>query len=189
MKFLAAAAGALLIASCLNGCSRSDRHPASAIEAAAAARKLALEKARAAAAARDQDRQQLETIPPPSKTTYMAIHTRQGWANPFLIVGKSSVNLTVMYPDLAPANTPGSDFLHPAAARRRVLDLRLADLPEALAALPENTWPYGRVVAVEEDSLEQKQDRPQVRRNVEATMQVLNDLGVVIYEWPAAAAR
>lgn len=189
MKLFAPIAGALLLTVASTGCSRSARHPATAIEAAAAARKQALEKARAASAARDQDRQQLDSIPPPSKTTYMAIHTRQSWANPFLTVGKSTVNLSIMYPDLAPANTPGSDFLHPAAARRRVLDLRLADLPEALAALPENTWPYGRVVAVEEDSLEQKQDRPQVRRNVEATMQVLNDLGVVIYEWPAAAAR
>jgi hypothetical protein len=185
MKFFASLAGALLLTVVLNGCSRSERHPASAIEAAAAARKQALEKARAAAAARDQDCLQLESIPPPSKTTYMAIHTRQSWANPFLIVGKSTVNLTVMYPDIAPSNAPGSDFLHPAAARRRVLDLRLADLPEALAALPENTWPYGRVVAVEEDPLEQKQDRAQVRRNVEATMQVLNDLGAVIDEWPS----
>lgn len=189
MKVLTPLAGALLLTVVLNGCSRSARHPASAIEAAAAARQQAVEKARAAAAARDQDRQELDSIPPPSKTTYLAIHTRQSWANPFLIVGKSTVNLTIMYPDLVPANTPGSDFLHPAAARRRVLDLRLADLPEALAALPENTWPYGRVVAVEEDPLEQRQDRAQVRRNVEATMQVLNDLGVVIYEWPASSAH
>jgi hypothetical protein len=189
MKSFAELAGTLLVAVFLTACSRSDRHPASAIEAAATARKQALEKTRAAAAVRDQDRQQLENIPPPSKTPYMAIHTRQSWANPFLIVGKSTVNLTIMYPDLAPANTPGSDFLHPAAARRRVLDLRLEDLPEALAALPENTWPYGRVVAVEEDPLEQRQDRAPVRRNVEATMQVLNDLGVVIDEWPSSGAH
>jgi hypothetical protein len=189
MKVFVRLAGALLLIVALNGCSRSTHHPASAIEAAAEARKQALEKAHAAAAARDQDRQQLESIPPPSKTTYMAIHTRQSWANPFLVVGKSTVNLTIMYPDLAPANTPGSDFLHPAAARRRVLDLRLMDLPEALAALPENTWPYGRVVAVEEDPLEQKVDRAQVRRNVEATMQVLNDLGVVIDEWLQSSAH
>lgn len=146
-----------------------------------------MQKARAAAAARDQDRQQLDSIPPPSKNIYMAIHTRQSWNNPFLTVGASTVNLSIMYPDLSltnsPANTPGDDLLRPAAARRRVLDLRLSDLPEALAALPENTWPYGRVIAVEEDPMAQKQDRAQVRRNVEATMQILNDLGVVVDEW------
>ena len=45
-------------------------------------------------------------------------------------------------------------------------------------------WPYGRVIAVEEDPAETRANRLQVRRNVEATMQVLNNLGVVIYEWP-----
>lgn len=187
MKSFAVPAGALLLASILAGCSHSARHPATSIEAAAAARQQAMQKARAAAAARDQDRQQLDSIPPPSKNIYMAIHTRQSWNNPFLVVGASTVNLSIMYPDLgltnSPANTPGDDLLRPAAARRRVLDLRLSDLPEALAALPENTWPYGRVIAVEEDPMAQKQDRAQVRRNVEATMQILNDLGVVVDEW------
>ena len=171
------------------GCSRSVRHPASAVEAAAAARKHALDQARAAAAARNQDRLELESVPPPSKNLYMSIHTRQSWTNPFLVVGKSSVNLSILLPDNGPAGSAGSEFLRPVAARRRVLDLRLSDLPEGLAALPEGTWPYGRVIAVEEDPLEQKVDRAAVRRNVEATTQVLNDLGVVIYDWPPAGAR
>jgi hypothetical protein len=180
--------GALLLALLLTGCSRSARHPASTIEAAAAAREQALQKARAAAAARDQDRQQLAAIPLPSKNVYMAIHTRPSWTNPFLIVGTSTVNLTIMVPDVGltegQANMPGADLLHPAAARRRVLDLRLSDLPEALAALPEDTWPFGRVIAVEEDPLAPRTNRAQIRSNVEATMQILNDLGVVVDEWP-----
>jgi hypothetical protein len=56
-------------------------------------------------------------------------------------------------------------------------------LPEALTALPAETWPYGRVIAVEEDPNAPRQDGPAVRRNVEATMQALSDLGVVVYEW------
>jgi hypothetical protein len=151
MKSLTVSACALLLACLLGGCSRSHRHPASEIEAAAAARERALQQAHAAAAAREQDRQELESIPPPSKTTYMAIHTRQSWSNPFLIVSASTVNLSILMPDNGPAGSPGSEVLRPLAARRRVLDLRLSDLPEALAALPEDTWPYGRVIAVEED--------------------------------------
>jgi hypothetical protein len=189
MKYFPVIACALLLVCLAAGCSRSAHHPASKIEATAAAREHALQQARAAAAARDQDRQQLENIPPPSKTLYMAIHTRQSWTNPFLIVGASTVNLSILMPDNGPAGSPGSEVLRPIAARRRVLDLRLSDLPEALAALPESTWPYGRVIAVEEDPLEQKQDRAQVRGNVEATMQVLNDLGVVIYDWPPPGVR
>lgn len=185
MKPFVALAAVLLLCALPTACSRSVRHPASAIEAEAAARERALQQARAAAAARDQDRQQLEEIPPPAKNIYMSIHTRQSWTNPFLVVGKSTVNLSILLADNGPAGSPGSEILRPVAARRRVLDLRLADLPEALAALPPDTWPYGRVIAVEEDPLEQRADRAGVRRNVEATMQVLNDLGVVIDEWPS----
>ncbi len=189
MKSLTASAILLLLASTLVSCSRSARHPASSIEAAAAAREHALQQARAVAAALDQDRQELETVPPPSKNLYMAIHTRQSWTNPFVIVSKSTVNLTILMADNGPAGSPGSEILRPVAARRRELDLRLSDLPEALAATPASVWPYGRVIAVEEDPLEQKTDRAQTRRNLEATMQMLNDLGVVIYEWPANGPR
>jgi len=189
MRFLAAFAAALSLALFLSGCSRSARHPASTIEAAAAAREHALQQARAAAAAREQDRQQLAAIPLPSKNVYTAIHTRESWQNPFLIVGKSTVNLSILYPENGPASAPGDGLLRPVAARRRVLDLRLSDLPEAITALPENTWPYGRVIAVEEDPLALQPDRAEVRRNVEATMQVLNDLGVVVDEWPSTAGR
>lgn len=186
MRWLAAPTSALALIFLLSGCS----HPATdTAKAAAAARQQARAQARAAAAAEDQDRQQLEGVPLPSKNVYMSIHTRQSWENPFLIVSKSTVNLSMMYPDNGPVNSPGSDLLRPVAARRRVLDLRLSDLPEALAALPENTWPYGRVIAVEEDVNVPRPDRAQVRRNVEATMQVLSDLGVVIYEWPTNGLR
>ena len=119
----------------------------------------------------------------------MAIHTRQSWANPFLVVSNSTVNLSILLADNGPAGSPGSDILRPVAARRRVLDLRLSNLPEALAASPEGSWPYGRVIAVEEDPLEQKVDRAQVRRNLEATIQILNDLGVVVYDWPTSGPR
>jgi len=189
MKALATSAVALLLIASVVSCSHSPRNPASTIEAAAAAREHAVQQARAAAAALDQDRQQLESIPPPSKNIYMAIHSRPSWSNPFLIVSRSSVNLTIMMPDNGPAGSPGSEILRPVAARRREVDLRLSDLPEALAATPASVWPYGRVIAVEENPLEQKTDRAQTRRNLEATMQMLSDLGVVIYDWPAAGAH
>ncbi len=193
MKWFASAAGVLLLASLLTACSHAPANPGKSIEAAAAAREKSLQQARAAATARDEDRQEIGNIPLPSKNIYMAIHTRQSWMNPFLVVSKSTLNLSIMYPDQglggAPDNSPGSDLLRPAAARRRVLDLRLSDLSEALAALPANTWPYGRVIAVEEDPLAPRSDRAQVRANVEATIQMLGDLGVVVYEWPAGGPR
>jgi len=184
MKSLAAPLGALLLAALLAGCSHapSPSKAASSVEAAAARREQAMQQARAAAQAAASDRQELAGIPLPSKTVYTAIHTRQSWNNPFLIVSKSTVNLSMLYPPMGPP-APGDSVLRLTAARRRVLDLRLADLSEALTALPPEAWPYGRVIAVEEDPNAPPSDGPAVRRNVEATMQTLSDLGVVVYEW------
>jgi len=41
------------------------------------------------------------------------------------------------------------------------------------------------VVAIEESPLAEKRARPQIRRQIEAAIQQLNDLGVVVDEWPA----
>ncbi len=136
----------------------------------------------------DSARQQLDEIPPPSKSRYLAIHTIDSWSNPFLIVGKKNVVLRIYYPDpVANGTLSGSalpnTMLRPSGARKRELDLRMSDLPEALAALPQESWGYGRVIAVEEDPSTLRPDRPQMRRNVEAAIQMLNDLGVVVYEW------
>ena len=132
------------------------------------------------------DRALLDEIPPPAKNRYMAVRTRDDWQNPLLIVGPTTVTLRVMYPP-APQSTllPGH-ILQPTAARKRELELRLTDLPDALASVPEDSWPYGRVVAVQEDPTEGPSDRVQIRRNVEATITLLNNLGVVDFEWPYA---
>jgi hypothetical protein len=181
---LTAAAGALLLASLL-ACSREPREAAARVEAAAKARERALQQERTQAAALDADRQELAAIPLPSKGVYEAIHTRASWQNPFLLVTKSTVSLTMLYPDMGPAHAPGDSFLRPQAARRERLELRLSELPQALSSLPENAWPFGRVIAVEDDPTAPRQDRPQVRRTEEAALQILSNLGVVAYEWPA----
>jgi len=76
-------------------------------------------------------------------------------------------------------------MLRPEAARRQELQIRLSDLAEAITALPPEAWRYGRVVAVAEAPAAPAKDRPEIRRNVEAAIQQLNDLGIVVEEWPA----
>jgi hypothetical protein len=76
-------------------------------------------------------------------------------------------------------------MLRPEEARRQEVQVRVADLPEALAALPQGAWRYGRVVAIEESPLTDRKDRPKARRNMEAAMRQLSDLGVVVEEWPS----
>jgi hypothetical protein len=71
------------------------------------------------------------------------------------------------------------------AARRQELQLRPADLDEAVAAIPAGAWHYGRVIAIAESPSASPKDRPKVRRNVEDAIKHLNDLGVVVEEWPS----
>jgi hypothetical protein len=40
------------------------------------------------------------------------------------------------------------------------------------------------VIAVAESPIANPKDRAKVRRNVEAAIQQLNDLGIVVEEWP-----
>lgn len=131
----------------------------------------------------DEARQQMELIPPPSKTRYMAVKSLSSWENPYVTVQGAMLTLHVL---LADANTSGlgeGGLLRPVGARRQDLNIRVSDLPTALNAVPLNAWPYGRVIAVEEAHNVPVNARPEVRRNVETTMQMLSDLGVVAYEW------
>ncbi|HWW23272.1 MAG TPA: hypothetical protein VNY78_05175 [Edaphobacter sp.] len=125
----------------------------------------------------------MELIPPPSKTRYMSVKSLNTWENPYLTVQGGMVTLHVV---LADANTSGlgeGGLLRPLGARRQDLNVRISELSTALNAIPESSWPYGRVVAVEEAHDVPASARPTVRRNVESVIKTLNDLGVVVYEW------
>ena len=65
------------------------------------------------------------------------------------------------------------------------MQLRLSDLDKAVADLPAGAWHYGRVIAVEESPEAAPKERPKVRVNVETVIRQLNDLGIVVDEWPA----
>jgi hypothetical protein len=128
-------------------------------------------------------RQQLDMIPPPSKTRYMAVSSLNSWENPYLTVQGSMVTLHVLMADENPSSLGQGGMLRPVGARRRNLDIRISDIPTALNAIPQSAWPYGRVVAVEEAHQTPVSARPQVRRNLETVLKTLGDLGVVAYEW------
>jgi hypothetical protein len=97
--------------------------------------------------------------------------------------------LHVTIADTNPSDIGAGGMLRPVGARQQVLTIRLSDLPTALDAVPENSWPYGRVIAIEEAHDTPASDRPAVRRNIEATIKTLGDLGVVVYEWTDAGFR
>jgi hypothetical protein len=148
-------------------------------------RQLQQQQARTLAKNEATARVSLEEIPPPSKHLYINVRSTDAWQNPFLTVHRDTLTLRVIFPQQTSSALDAGTLLHPAAARRQELEIRMSDLPEALAAVPDFAWPYGRVVAIEESPSAARQDRPQVRRNVEQAIRIVNDLDVVVDEWTA----
>ncbi len=164
---------ALLLSAALTGC----MHPAT--PSAAESRAIAQQQQQE----REHARQQMELIPPPSKTRYMAVKSLSLWENPYVTVQGEMVTLHVVAADANPSTLGVGGMLRPVGARRQDLNVRLSELPIALNAIPESSWPYGRVVAIEEAHEVPVSARPEVRRNMESVIRTLNDLGVVVYEW------
>ena len=153
-------------------------------QTAVSAERKAEAAAQAAATERERQRTALAGIPLPTKSLYVDVHDPSAWANPFLSVGADALSLRIQMADANPSTVGKGTMLRPEAARRQEVQLRPGDLAEALIALPPGAWRYGRVVAVAESPLASPKERPQVRRNVEAAIQKLNDLGIVVEEWP-----
>ena len=131
----------------------------------------------------DAIRADLEQIPLPTKTRYLAVHSLTFWENPYLTVQGSMVTLHVTLADANTSSLGVGGILRPVGARRQDLNVRTADLPAAINAIPQTAWPYGRVVAVEEAHDAPKSAEPELRRNMEAAIKTLGDIGVVVYEW------
>ena len=171
----------LLLAVAVAACHKEEQ----AVVGAAQTAVNAEHKAQDAATEIDRQRAALATIPLPTKSMYVDVHEPGVWANPFISVDASTLNLRVTLTDANPSTMGQGTMLRPEAARRQEMQLRPDDLANALIALPPGAWRYGRVVAVAESPLASKKDRPKVRMNVEAAIQKLNDLGIVVQEWPA----
>ena len=174
----------LLLGVALSACHKEEQAVVGVAQTALTAEQKAQAAAQENAIARDRQRAQLALIPLPTKSMYVDVREPGAWANPFLSVDADSLNLRVTMTDANPSTVGQGTMLRPEAARRQEIQLRPGDLAEALIALPPGAWRYGRVIAVAESPLASKKDRPKVRRNVEAAIQQLNDLGIVVEEWP-----
>jgi hypothetical protein len=172
---------ALAVGLCLAACHKEEQ----AVVGVAQHAVNAEHQAQATATKRDQQRAELARIPLPTKSLYIDVHEPGAWGNPFLSVDAGMLTLRITMADANPSNLGEGTMLRPEAARRQELQIRPGDLSDALVALPPGAWRYGRVIAVAESPLASRKDRPKLRRNVEAAIRELNDLGVVVEEWPA----
>jgi hypothetical protein len=172
---------ATLLVFALAACHKEEQ----AVEGVASHARSAEHKVQADQTELEQERAQLEQIPLPTKSLYIDIHDPAAWANPFLTVGPETITLRILMADANPSSAGQGSLLRPVAARRQELELRPSDLDKAIVAIPAGAWSYGRVIAIAELSSAPPKDRPKVRRNVETAIKQLNDLGVVVEEWPS----
>ena len=142
-------------------------------------------KAQARATTQDQQRAELAKIPLPTKSMYVDIHDPSAWANPFLAIGPNAITLRILNADANTSEVGKGTMLRPEGARRQEIQINPSDLAEAMVAVPQGAWRYGRVVAVAETPGGAPKDRAKMRRNVESAIQQLNDLGIVVEEWPS----
>jgi hypothetical protein len=178
------AAISLGLALSLSACHKEEQAVVGVAQTAVSAEQKAQATSQAAAAERDRQRAALALIPLPTKSMYVDVHEPGAWANPFLSVDAETYTLRITLIDANPSTVGQGTMLRPEAARRQEIQLRPADLANAVIALPAGAWRYGRVIAVAESPLASPKDRPKLRRNMETAIQQLNDLGLVVEEWP-----
>jgi len=159
----------LLLAFLLAACHKEEQ----AVVGVAQTAVKAEQKAQANATERDLQRTQLEKISLPTKSMYMDIHEPSAWANPYLAVGPETLTLRILQEGAS------------GQPHRQELQVHPEDLAKALVDIPASAWHYGRVIAVAEVNTPNRKERPKARRNMEEAIKKLNDLGIVVEEWPA----
>lgn len=112
----------------------------------------------------------------------MAIHSFESWENPYLTVQPGMIELHVTLADSNPSSLGVGGMLRPVGARRQEINVDMDKLGEAISSVPQGAWPYGRVVAIEEAHKTPAAAEPAVRRNMEAAIAKLSDLGVIVYD-------
>jgi hypothetical protein len=176
---------AALLALAIVACHKEEQAVVGVAKNAVNAEHQAQAAAEARASAGDKQREALSHVPLPTKSMYVDVHDPSAWSNPFIAVGTEAIHLRIVQADANPSDMGKGTMLRPEGARRQEIEIRPKDLADAMVALPQGAWQYGRVVAVAELPGASAKDRPKIRRNVEAAIRQLNDLGIVVEEWPA----
>jgi hypothetical protein len=106
-----------------------------------------------------------ERVLKPDPGKYRQIQDGRDWKNPYLVVHRDGVEIVGLTPaeHLIPVELVGSE----------------------LERLPDSAWPYGLVVAVQDNSLlRSSRDLPQIRANRGMLLQLLKRRGITADLWP-----
>ena len=120
----------------------------------------------------NQVRQELEQIPPPSKTRYLAVRSLTAWENPYITVQGGMVTLHVTLADANTSALGAGGMLRPAGARRQDLNIRSASSPPRSTPSPRAPGPTAASSPSKRPTKTPAGARPEVRRNMESAMQL-----------------
>jgi hypothetical protein len=112
----------------------------------------------------------------------MTVRTFEAWQNPYITVQPGMLTLHVLLADANTSDFGAGGILRPVGARRQELNISLDKLGDAMSAIPQTAWPYGRVIAIEEAHKTPASAEPAVRRTMETAVGTLSDLGVAVYD-------
>ena len=109
-------------------------------------------------------------IPPPDPNKYRSVRDARDWQNPYLMVRANGIDA------------------RPISAATEAPPMSPADVVAYLEKLPSMAmaWPYGLVVAVQENGIRAPGDDARIKRNREELVRLLENAGVKVDLWPAA---
>jgi len=105
-------------------------------------------------------------IPKPDRSKYKNITDAKNWHNPYLVVSATGVTIR-------------------AGSQSRE-QLAVESVVSFLDTLPDSAWPYGLVVAIQENGVQGVGDAAQIKRNRDRLLQELERAHIVVEPWPAA---
>ena len=105
-----------------------------------------------------------ERIPPADPSRYLGVKDYTQWKNPYLVVKAEGIEIV------------GSTKAEQSIAVERI--------PAILGELPRSAWPYGLIVAIQENGVRAATDTPRINANRDKLLRLLKDMGVGVSLWP-----
>ena len=109
-----------------------------------------------------------DRIPRPDPNAYRSVRDARDWWNPYLMVGREGIDA------------------RPISAATEAPTMPPTDVVAYLERLPSIAWPYGLVVAVQENGFRAAGDDGHIKRNREELVRLLQEAGIKVELWPSA---
>ena len=109
-----------------------------------------------------------DCVPPPDPTKYASVRDASDWQNPYLMVEANGIQV------------------RQNSGAREAPTMSPDHVVAYLEKLPPVAWPYGLIVAVQENGLRNSGDDVPIKRNREELVRLLEKAGIKADLWPSA---